>query len=183
MNESATADSKFDANCLLESAAFGMTDGVICFLGIIIGVARATGDPKAVLIAAIVGGVADALGNSIGFFVSQSAERAVQIQEANGNEESHVHTEKEVWLSGVSSFLATLATLALILPPFFFLTIWPATMVSFVTGIILAFALGNYIGKLGTGSRFKSGLKYALITVAGAAVAYGIGELLNVWLY
>ncbi len=183
MEGSTATDSKFDINCLLESAAFGMTDGVICFLGIIVGVARATGDAKAVLIAAIVGGIADALGNSIGFFVSQSAERAVQLQETNGNEESHVHTEREVWLSGVSSFLATLATLVLLLIPFFFLEVWPATAVSFVTGVVMAFTLGNYVATLGTGSRFRSGLKYALVTVAGAAVSYGIGELLSILLH
>ena len=63
----------------MEGVAFGLTDGIICFLGIIIGVAEATQNVRLVVIAGIVSGIADALGNSIGFFVSQSTERGVQI--------------------------------------------------------------------------------------------------------
>ncbi|MCW4019635.1 MAG: VIT1/CCC1 transporter family protein, partial [Candidatus Bathyarchaeota archaeon] len=61
----------------VEGLAFGLADGIICFLGIIIGVAEATQDVRMVMISGIVGGIADALGNSFGFFISQSTERGV----------------------------------------------------------------------------------------------------------
>jgi hypothetical protein len=88
----------------LEGFAFGMTDGIICFLGIIIGVAQATQDPVMVIIAGIVGGVADAFGNSIGFLISQITEQSIQKhQKENLGQEVRVHTQREVIFSGIFS--------------------------------------------------------------------------------
>jgi predicted membrane protein (TIGR00267 family) len=172
---------KTGMNEMLESVAFGVTDGCICFLGIIVGVARATSDIRAVIIAAVAGGIADALGNSVGFFVSQTTERTVQLNETNGEDHGLVHTEKEVYLSGVATFLATVAVLGLLLFPFAFFTIWPAVAIATLTSIVIAFLLGCYVGRL-TGRPFKTGIKYASVTAFGAAVSYGVGELLNIWL-
>jgi len=176
------AERQFKAHFLMESVAFGLTDGIICFLGIIVGVATATGDVRLVLIAGIVGGVADALGNSIGFFVSQATERAVQIRGAELEDNTHVHSRREVSMSGVFSFLATMVALVFLLSPFPFLDVWKATTVSFIVGTILAFVLGTYIGKLGGESPYRSGAKYACITIIGALVSYGIGQILHIYI-
>ena len=167
---------------MLESIAFGVTDGCICFLGIIVGVARATSNIEAVIIAAVAGGIADALGNSVGFFVSQTTERTVQLNSTNGEDHHLVHSEKEVYLSGFATFLATVAVLGLLLLPFAFFTIWPAVAVASLTSIVMAFVLGSYVGRLGGGGPLKTGIKYAAVTAFGAAVSYGVGELLNIWL-
>jgi predicted membrane protein (TIGR00267 family) len=178
--KSAIDGQKFELHYLMESIAFGLTDGVICFLGIIVGVARATSSPTLVIITGIVGGIADALGNSVGFFISQTTERAVQIYEVEKGTESRVHSKKEVWMSGVFSFLATIVALILLLSPFTFLSIWNATYVSFAIGTIMSFVLGSYVGKIGKENPYKSGLKYAAITIAGALIAYLVGEVLDI---
>jgi predicted membrane protein (TIGR00267 family) len=175
------ATEKFEVHYLMESVAFGLTDGIICFLGIIVGVARATLDPNLVIIAGIVGGVADALGNSVGFFVSQSTERAVQIYDVEQGTEGRIHSKKEVRMSGVFSFIATIIALFFLISPFKFISdILHATILSFLIGIVLAFILGSYVGKLTKENQFKSGLKYALITIAGALVSYFLGEALHI---
>ncbi|MCW3993915.1 MAG: VIT1/CCC1 transporter family protein [Candidatus Bathyarchaeota archaeon] len=74
MTESLSAESY-----RLEGIAFGLADGLIMCLGLIIGVAEVTSDTRFVIITGIIGGFANAFGNSIGFFMSQSAERAIQI--------------------------------------------------------------------------------------------------------
>jgi predicted membrane protein (TIGR00267 family) len=173
---------KFELGFLMESIAFGLTDGVICFLGIIVGVARATLDSRTVIIAGVVGGIADALGNAIGFFVSQETERAVQIQGAAQGSNSHIHSKKEVYMSGVFSFLATILALALLLSPFILLTVWPATTASFVLGTAMSLLLGGYVGKLSKENPYKSALKYAAITVAGALISYIVGQALDIYL-
>jgi predicted membrane protein (TIGR00267 family) len=178
----ATSKDKFELDFLMESVAFGLTDGVICFLGIIVGVARATSSTTMVLIAAIVGGVADALGNSIGFFISQETERAVQLRSVEQGNNLHVHTKKEVWMSGLFSFLATIVALILLLTPFTFLEVWTAATLSFVMGTIAAFILGTYVGKIGNENPYKSGLKYAVITIAGAIISYLVGEILHIFI-
>lgn len=174
---------KFEAHFLMESIAFGLTDGVICFLGIIVGTARATSDPRLVIVLGIIGGIADALGNSIGFFVSQETERAVQIRGVKEGNNTRIHSKKEVWLSGIFSFLATVLVLVLLLSPFMFLSIWLATTVSFIIGTITAFILGIYVGKLSKGNPCKSGIKYAFITIAGAVISYALGEVLHMYLH
>jgi predicted membrane protein (TIGR00267 family) len=176
-------EQKFQASFLMESVAFGLTDGVICFLGIIIGTARATRDPSLVIVLGIVGGIADALGNSIGFFVSQATERAVQMQGAEQGSNTHVHSKREVWMSGLFSFLATIFVLVLLLAPFTFLSVFPATVTSFVIATISAFILGTYIGKLSKENPFRSGIKYASITIAGAVISYIVGEVLHLYLH
>jgi predicted membrane protein (TIGR00267 family) len=175
-------EKKLEAHFFMESVAFGLTDGVICFLGIIVGTARATTDPRLVIVLGIIGGIADALGNAIGFFVSQATERAVQMRGAEQGDNTHVHSKREVWMSGIFSFLATIFTLVLLLAPFTFLSVWPATTVSFIIGTISAFILGMYIGKLGKENQYVCGIKYALITIAGALVAYVLGEVLHSYL-
>jgi len=164
----------------MESIAFGLTDGMICFLGIIVGVAKATSNPVLVIITGVIGGIADALGNSVGFFVSQTTERAVQIHrvEEHGTE-TRIHSRREVWMSGVFSFLATIVALVLLLSPFIFLDVWNATIVAFITGTTISFILGSYVGTLSKENPFKSGLKYAAITIAGALISYLIGDLLS----
>jgi predicted membrane protein (TIGR00267 family) len=173
---------KFELHFIMESVAFGLTDGVICFLGIIVGVATATLDSRMVIIAGIVGGVADALGNSIGFFVSQATERAVQLDEAEQGDNSHIHSKKEVYMSGVFSFLATLLVLVLLISPFIFLAVWDATAASFIIGTIMSFVLGTYIGKMGGENPYKSGVKYCCITMLGALVSYGVGGFLHIYI-
>jgi predicted membrane protein (TIGR00267 family) len=177
----AVDNQKFELHYLMESIAFGLTDGIICFLGIIVGVARATSDPTIVIIASIAGGIADALGNSVGFFISQTTERAVQMYGVEQGTESRVHSKKEVWMSGVFSFLATILALVLLISPFrLFPDIWNATYVSFTIGTIMSFILGSYVGKIAKENPYKSGLKYAVITIAGALVAYFVGEILDI---
>lgn len=66
----------------MEGVAFGLADGIICCLGIVIGVAEATINlpllerRSLILASRILGGL---FGNSIGFFLSQETERSVQI--------------------------------------------------------------------------------------------------------
>jgi VIT1/CCC1 family predicted Fe2+/Mn2+ transporter len=85
-------------------------------------------------------------------------------------------------LSGVFSFLATLVALVLLLSPFAFAGVWQAATASFVIGTVLAFVLGFNIGRIEKANPFKSGLKYACITMLGAIAAYRIGEILHIYI-
>lgn len=166
---------------LAESIAFGLTDGIICFIGLTIGVAKATLNPAIVITAGIAGGVADAFGNAVGFFMSQVAERSVQIYDEKQGLSVRPHTKTEVWMSGLFTFLSTVAVLVLLLTPFIFFDIWTAIICSFVAGAITSFSLGAYIGKLADESLIKSGVKYTCLTMLAAIIAYFIGEFLNIY--
>lgn len=164
----------------VEGLAFGLADGIICFLGIIIGVAEATQDVRMVMISGIVGGIADALGNSFGFFISQSTERGVQIHEVEEHGENvRIHSTREVWMSAALSFMATIVALVILLVPFAFFSGLSATISTFLIGTVAMFVLGRYVGKMSGESPLKTGLKFAALGIAGGTIAYLIGDTLR----
>lgn len=161
----------------LEGIAFGLADGLIMCLGLIIGVAEATSQTRLVMITGIIGGFANAFGNSIGFFMSQSAERALQIHETKDHgATTRIHSQKEVFINSVFAFVSTIAATLVLLSPFVFLLMNQATILTFIIGTTTAFILGSYIGRTSHESPYKTGLKYALLAILGAVVAHYIAE-------
>jgi predicted membrane protein (TIGR00267 family) len=169
----------------MEGMAFGLADGIICSLGVVMGVAEATTnlpliEQRSLIIASgILAGLANAFGNSIGFFMSQETERSVQIHEAKLGVKTRIHTKREVLMSGILSFSATLLALFALIFPFIFFDVSTSLVAAFTLGIALSFFLGGYVGKLGRGNPFKTGLKYVILAVIGALVSHTIGSLLN----
>jgi predicted membrane protein (TIGR00267 family) len=163
----------------LEGIAFGLADGLIMSLGLIIGVAEATTDPRLVIIAGIIGGFANAFGNSIGFYMSQSAERGLQLHETTEHGiATKVHSKKEVYLNSVLAFVCSAVVSAFLLSPFILLNMTTAVIFAFALGISVAFFLGFYIGKLSQENRWISGLKYAIIALLGAIISHLVADLL-----
>ena len=164
----------------LEGVAFGLADGLIMCLGLIIGVAEATFDTQLVLITGIIGGFANAFGNSIGFFMSQSAERALQIREmTNHGATIRIHSKREVFTNSLFSFASTIAAVLILLSPFTFLSMNHATTLTFIVGIMMSFILGSYVGKISHEKPYKEGLKYALLALLGAIVSHYIADCIQ----
>lgn len=165
----------------LEGIAFGLADGLIMSLGLIIGVAEATTDPRLVIIAGIIGGFANAFGNSIGFYMSQSAERGLQIHETTEHGiNTKVHSKKEIHLNSVFAFICSVVISIALLSPFILLDMAVAVVSAFTFGILVAFFLGLYIGILCQENRWISGLKYAFIAFLGAIISHLVADLLTV---
>ncbi len=163
----------------LEGIAFGLADGLIMCLGLIIGVAEATSNTQLVLITGIIGGFANAFGNSIGFYMSQSAERALQIHETtNHGAETRIHSKREVFTNSVFSFTSTVAAVAVLLSPFTFLLMDQAVILTFLIGTTMAFILGNYVGKISHENPYRTGLKYALLAILGAVISHLIADFI-----
>ena len=166
-----------------QGAAFGLTDGVICITGLIIGVAVATSNLNVTLIATITGGLVDALGNAIGFYLSERTERGAQIHARDEHGiTTEVHSLREVFLSGALSFLATVFVLVILLSPLFFLDINSSIICSFVFAVVILFSLGTYVGKLSKEPPIHTGIVYIVLGIVGAAVSYLIGYILQIWL-
>ena len=164
----------------LEAIAFGLADGLIMCLGLIIGVAEATSDPQLVIITGIIGGFANAFGNSIGFFMSQSAERALQIHETTEHgATTRIHSRREIFTNSLFSFTSTIAATLVLLSPFTFLARNHATILTFIIGITLAFILGRYVGKISHENPYRTGLKYALLAILGAVISHYIADCIQ----
>lgn len=170
-----------------QGVAMGMMDGLITLLGILMGVGAATGDPKLVIIAGLVGGIANSFGTSVGFYTSEQAERGQQIRfyAKKGRAETkeadrYIHSDTEIYMETAFSFLAGVAALVVPIIPFLLnLPISTAMGASLIISIAMLYALGFYIGRLNRERPFLSGFKYAAIGVISAIVALLIGELLK----
>ncbi len=164
----------------LEGIAFGLADGLIMCLGLIIGVAEVTSDTRLVIITGIIGGFANAFGNSIGFYMSQSAERALQIRETTDHGvTTRIHSNREIFANTAFSFTSTAVVVLILLFPFLLLEMAYATILTFAIGTIIAFTLGSYVGKIGHGNTYKEGAKYAIIAIAGALVSHLIADCIQ----
>jgi predicted membrane protein (TIGR00267 family) len=165
----------------MEGIAFGMVDGMILCLGLTIGVAEATSSSNLVIITAIIGGLANAFGNAIGFFMSQSAERGLQIHETTEyGVTTRIHSKKEIYINTAFSFLAIIATLIILVSPFVLFDIPTAVTLTFLLGAALSFLLGTYVGKLSRENAYWTGLKYAVLTIVGATISHVIGDILQI---
>jgi predicted membrane protein (TIGR00267 family) len=165
----------------LEGIAFGLADGLIMCLGLIIGVAEVTSETRFVIITGIIGGFANAFGNSIGFFISQSAERALQIRETTDHGVStRIHSRREVFTNSIFSFASTIAAVLVLLSPFIVLQVNHAVILTFVIGTVMAFILGSYVGKTSHESPYKEGLRYALLAILGAIISHFIADYIQI---
>lgn len=163
----------------LEGIAFGLADGLIMSLGLIIGVAEATTDQRLVIIAGVIGGFANAFGNSIGFYMSQSAERGLQILEiVEHGATTNVHSKTEIYMNSVFAFLCSAAVSIALLTPFVLLNMTIAIIVAFVLGVLIAFTLGSYVGRISRENSWLCGLKYAVIAFLGAIISHLIADIL-----
>jgi len=174
------AENTSEESYRLEGIAFGLADGLIMCLGLIIGIAEATSQTHLVLITGIIGGFANAFGNSIGFFMSQSAERALQIRETTdhgGN--TRVHSKSEVLTNSIFAFTATVAATLFLLSPFVFFAMAQAVALTFIIGTVTAFMLGSYIGRTSRENPFKTGIQYALLAILGAVISHYIADFVK----
>ncbi|HYA22496.1 MAG TPA: VIT1/CCC1 transporter family protein [Thermoproteota archaeon] len=163
-----------------QGAAFGLADGVICILGMIVGVAVATQDVNFILIAGITGGLADALGNSFGFYLSELTERGTQIYQKSQGKDVSAHSMREVLASGVLSFAATVFALVILLIPFLLTNIWGALAWCCVEGAVVLFLLGLYVGRLSGENPAGMGVRYVILGAIGAVLSFAVGDILKV---
>jgi len=164
----------------LEGIAFGLADGLIMCLGLIIGVAEATSDTQLVIITGIIGGFANAFGNSIGFFMSQSAERAIQIHETTEHGAiTRIHSKREIFTNTLFAFASTIVATLVLLSPFTCFCMSHAAIVTFIIGTIMAFILGGYVGKISRENPYKTGLKYALLAILGAIISHLLADCIQ----
>jgi predicted membrane protein (TIGR00267 family) len=165
-----------------QGIAFGLMDGLITMLGIIMGISTATGDAKLVITAGIIGGIANGFANSIGLYASELAERGQQIQDKKRGKQTHIHTMKEIWIASGLAFVSSIVALILPIVPFMLFPIQQSMIVAFVISSLLLFFLGYEVGRISEEDGLGMGIKYVLAGLFGAVVCFMIGDLLQHWL-
>ena len=89
-----------------------------------------------------------------------------------------MHSKKEIYLNSAFAFLCSIIVSIVLLSPFLLLNMVVAVISAFTLGILVAFFLGFYIGKLCQENRWAGGLKYAFIAFLGAVISHLVADLL-----
>ena len=160
-----------------QGTAFGIMDGMITILGVVIGISQVTNSSTLVVVSGLVAGVANAFGNSIGFYASELAERGEHIRE-----NTPVAPSTEVYMSTVNSFISSLLAMLVPILPFVFLPSMQAMTVAVLVAMVVLFALGSYVGHLSGLNRFRLGLRYVILGLIGSGLSFLVGDLLRSWL-
>lgn len=145
---------------IMEAIAFGITDGVITVLGILIGVFAAGESARVIAVAALAGGLSDAVANAVGTHVSE---------EVSGSKSHHI-----TWGSAFAAFLSTALVAVLQVLPVFLLPIETGIWISGLIGLLFLFCMGILFHK-----SFQTTVKYLILAIGAAVMAYVIGKMLR----
>jgi predicted membrane protein (TIGR00267 family) len=154
-----------------QGVAFGTVDGLITILGVVIGIATATQSSGFVIISGFVAGLANAFGNSFGFYASELAERAEHIRE-----NQHVSSMTETQRSTLLAFVHSVGSTIVIVAPFAVFDLMHAMAASLFLASALLFGLGGVVGKFSHASPWTFGIRYVILGLAGAVLSFIIGD-------
>lgn len=143
---------------------FGLTSGIITTLGLIIGLNSATGSKYVILGGILTIAIADALSDAMGIHLSQESEK---------------HTNKQVWISTISTFFSKFLFALTFLVPFLFFEIIPAILLSIVWGLLLISLLSYDIAKNNRKKPWKIILEHVLLTLTVIILANLSGRLIE----
>lgn len=116
-----------------KGVGFGLTSGIITTLGLMVGLNSGTHSKIVVLGGILTIAIADAFSDALGIHISEEAE-------------NH-HTNKQVWVATVSTFLAKLVFALLFVIPVLLLSLGTAIIVSIAWGLLALGVLSYKMAK------------------------------------
>jgi len=146
---------------------FGLTSGIITTLGLIVGLHSGTHSSVVVIGGVITISIADALSDALGIHVSEEAE--------------NVHTEKEVWISTLTTFLSKFICSLSFLVPLLLLNLQTAIWVSVAWGLGLLALLSWLIAKSQQKRSFPIISEHLLVAIIVIAITHSLGDWVSTW--
>lgn len=147
----------------MQGIAFGMMEGVVMVMGMLMGFWAAIPDTRLVLLIIAVTAVADAFANSGALYAEEESER---------------HSMREVTRSSLFCFIATLVAFIVPAIPLLLLPFYTAISAGLILGVILLFALGYLVSSLAGKPLKKIVPKYILLGLAASVACYLVGILI-----
>ncbi|MBT4824060.1 hypothetical protein HOL83_00465 [Candidatus Woesearchaeota archaeon] len=147
--------------------SFGLTSGIITTLGLMVGLSSGTHSKIAVLGGILTIAVADSMSDAFGIHVSEEAEG--------------VHTQKEIWESTLTTFIAKLLFALTFIIPLLFFTLQTAVVVGVIWGL---FALSVYSYVISKGkeiSKLKVVLEHLFVGVIVIVITHFVGVLISMY--
>ena len=144
---------------------FGLTSGIITTLGMIVGLHAGTGSSIVVLGGILSIAIADSFSDALGIHIS---------------EESDKHkSDKEVWVSTISTFFSKLLFASTFIVPVLLLNLSQAITVSIIWGLSLLAILSYFIARSQKTNPLKVISEHLIIAVLVIFITHYVGH----WIY
>lgn len=143
---------------------FGVTSAIITTLGLMIGLITSTESRLAVIGGIITIAIADALSDAMGMHLSQ---------EFSGN------SQKNVWISTISTFLTKLIIACTFLICPIFLPLITSAIINIIWGLLLLAIFSYIIAKNEKENPFSVIFQHVLIAILVIVLSYFIGLAIN----
>lgn len=143
-----------------QGISFGVMDGIITVLGVIMGL-FSTADKKIIVLGALAAGIADAFANAAGIHVSQETRKN--------------HSHEIVIKETIYCFIATVVVMLSLIWPYLFFTLGTSTIIAFIVGVVWLISLGSFVAKISGRSRKRLVAEYIAIGFVISAITYLIG--------
>jgi VIT1/CCC1 family predicted Fe2+/Mn2+ transporter len=142
--------------------SFGMTSGVITTLGLMVGLHSGTNSRLAVIGGILTIAIADAFSDALGIHVSEEYE--------------NVHTEKEIWASTISTFIAKFAFALTFLVPAILLPLGTAIIVSVAWGLLVLAVMSHQLARAQKTRAFPIIAEHLGIAIIVIIVTHYVGD-------
>ena len=159
----------------LRASVLGANDGIVSTASVVMGVAGATTDSKAILTAGMAALVAGALSMAVGEYVSVSSQRDAERSNAEHHDDDEDFTNP--WAAAVASLIAFTAGgiipyIAVVVAP------QPVRITATVIAVTVALILTGYFSaKIGNASKGRAVLRIVAGGLIAMAVTYFVGTL------
>ncbi len=141
---------------------FGITSGIITTLGLMVGLSSGTNSRMVVIGGILMIAIADAFSDSLGIHISEESDKT--------------KTEKEIWESTISTFLAKFLFALTFLIPVLFFSLMTAVLVNIIWGLFVLSLLSYVIAKEQNKSKIKAILEHLGIAIVVIVITYYVGE-------
>jgi len=150
---------------ILKGVTFGLTSGIITTLGLMVGLNSGTHSKLVVLGGIFTIAVADAFSDALGIHISEESEQK--------------HTEKEIWVATLSTFISKFLFAMTFVVPVLLFTLGTAILVSIAWGILTIALISYYIAKDRKESSWKVIGEHVLITIAVVIATHFVGVFVS----
>ena len=168
----------------LRAAVLGANDGIVSTAGLVMGVAGATTDNGAILIAGVAAIIAGSISMAGGEYASVSAQRDSEIASRLRHEGNQRKFAKDEHVSPMSAAVASLISFALgsVLPIVAITGPWTEYReVATIVSVVISLAITGYVAAIIGGAKpLRPVLRNVAVSLVTMAAAYGVGMLLGV---
>ncbi|MHB8842488.1 MAG: VIT1/CCC1 transporter family protein [Candidatus Aquicultor sp.] len=145
--------------------SFGLTSGIITTLGLIVGLSSGSSSRSVVVQGILTIAIADAFSDALGIHISEESEGK--------------HSEREIWESTITTWLAKFFFASLFIIPVVLLRLPLAVIVSVIAGLLLLSIISYVIARYENERPFKVIREHAIIAAIVVATTYYVGAWIS----